>query len=334
MTSRFFNYQQPINSQLEHNFDSHIKRANRNESVFSPLTYSPHYINDANAREKLKGNQTPYNICENNYALHNINNINNNSVNSPNKSNQGVNPTKALTNSGYLNENNAKVGSPLSKTNFNFNINSTKGNTLNYNDNNLGNQNIRANVLSIQGDNRIYQTDNYTKTPINMNYQSYNASHPTKVDSIFASIVNEIREKIRMKNNFYMEEIRRMPSPPQKFGNNNNFKSFDMNNVNSIKNVNQLNGDPQSQNSNNGIEANANRIISKTPNTVAITSGKANNFNNIQNYNNTNNDETLAMAMDNYLQKKNNNLYIIDLKFLAKVTIKGIIKILFWNTPT
>ena len=45
---------------LEHNIDKLVLSNRKSESIFSPFVYSPKYLEDIMARERLKGNQSPY----------------------------------------------------------------------------------------------------------------------------------------------------------------------------------------------------------------------------------------------------------------------------------
>jgi len=253
-------------SQLEHNFDLLIQNTNRNESISSPISYKGHFLQNIKEWEKLKDNPNQYiqkeyadyqyggtPVVDSSVFLNNINKLNN-------KSN------------GYKSGNGYNNGTPFRKSNFNFNINSNNNNNNNNNNKFINSQDNQTNILNLRNNNGIDYINNpilsnYNNRSNNNNYNNnYNQgqSH-NKIADKLEPIVNEIRKKLELKKQF-MDGISRIQSPNSPYSYLYKENQYYKNNDRNIDNR-EISENPNVMNS----------MKIKTPNTVAITSGKGNN---------------------------------------------------------
>ena len=231
-----------LSPQLEHKFDQLLKGNNNKESLFSPLNYNPKYLEDIMAWEKLKGNQSPYQMKEsvNNYVNHNF--IFNPKISKPNN----------YSELESLKRNNLdKLSSPLVKSVFHLNIRNPRNNTNNTNiknnsmsksyDFSLNNNDNKTNILNLRENSQngqpLYFDFQQNPTLQAYNYRpNYYKPHVHDNDR-FNPIVNEIRNKIKMNNEF-IDELNGKKQVDQNQGFNQ--KQHQGNNYNTINNKGNL----------------------------------------------------------------------------------------------
>ncbi len=123
MTTNFLRNQNELNPIVEQKFDKLIIGNNKKESVFSPLTYSPDYLEDNMAWDKLKGyhGNTSKKDSINHYVDHNYIYLNNTNTDKP------ENELESLKKNNF-----STLCSPLIREKYHLNLNSNQGSCLFY----------------------------------------------------------------------------------------------------------------------------------------------------------------------------------------------------------